>query len=66
MVGQFCGHVAFLGGPLQYLSELRERFYETLNLDDEHIIIPDHAHLFVACGCALAAASDSVQNFCRT
>lgn len=51
------GHVAFLGGPLQYLPELRKRFYETLNLDEEHIIVPDNAHLFVANGCALAGAS---------
>ena len=48
------GHVAFLGGPLQYLPELRKRFYETLELDEEHIIVPDDAHLFVAKGCALA------------
>ena len=51
------GHIAFLGGPLQYLPELRKRFYETLDLDDEHIIVPDNAHLFVACGCAAAGAS---------
>ncbi len=51
------GHVAFLGGPLQYLPELRKRFYETLDLDDEHIIVPDNAHLFVACGCAMAGAT---------
>ena len=50
------GHVAFLGGPLQYLPELRKRFYETLELDDEHIIVPDNAHLFVASGCALAGS----------
>ena len=49
------GYVAFLGGPLQYLPELRKRFYETLELDDEHIIVPDNAHLFVAGGCALAS-----------
>ena len=48
------GYVAFLGGPLQYLPELRKRFYETLELDDEHIIVPDNAHLFVASGCAIA------------
>ncbi len=51
------GHVAFLGGPLQYLPELRKRFYETLELDDEHIIVPDNAHLFVASGCAIAGAA---------
>ena len=49
------GNVAFLGGPLQYLPELRKRFYETLTLDDDHIIVPSDAHLFVACGCALAS-----------
>ena len=49
------GYIAFLGGPLQYLPELRERFYETLSLDEEHIIVPENAHLFVASGCALAS-----------
>ncbi len=56
------GYVAFLGGPLQYLPQLRERFYETLNLDEEHRIVPKNAHLFVAGGCAIAgAASDTVK-----
>ena len=50
------GNVAFLGGPLQYLPQLRERFYDTLELDDNHIIVPDNAHLFVASGCAIAGA----------
>lgn len=50
------GNVAFLGGPLQYLPELRKRFYETLKLGDDHIIVPDNAHLFVASGCAVAGA----------
>ena len=57
------GHVAFLGGPLQYLSELRKRFYLTLNLDDEHIIVPENAHLFVATGAALAGESDKYVTF---
>ncbi len=47
------GNVAFLGGPLNYLSELRKRFIETLNLTDEEVMIPDDAHLFVAKGAAL-------------
>ena len=51
------GNVAFLGGPLQYLPELRKRFYETLELDDDHIIVPENAHLFVASGCAIAGAA---------
>ena len=66
--GLACGHpirgyVAFLGGPLQYLSELRNRFYLTLNLDDEHIIVPENAHLFVATGAALAGESDKYVTF---
>ena len=47
------GNVAFLGGPLNYLSELRTRFIETLNLKDDEIIIPEEAHLLVAKGAAL-------------
>ena len=47
------GHVAFLGGPLHFLPELRKAFIETLNLDDEHIIAPVHSHLFAAIGAAL-------------
>ena len=57
------GHVAFLGGPLQYLSELRRRFYLTLNLDDEHIIVPENAHLFVASGAAMAHESGKLSQF---
>ena len=47
------GNVAFLGGPLNYLSELRQTFIETLHLTDEQIIVPDEAHLLVARGAAL-------------
>ncbi|MDD3413889.1 MAG: acyl-CoA dehydratase activase-related protein [Lachnospiraceae bacterium] len=47
------GHVAFLGGPLHFLSELKESFIRTLKLDEEHIIAPDHSHLFAAIGSAL-------------
>ncbi len=57
------GHVAFLGGPLQYLSELRERFYVTLNLDEEHRIVPKNAHLFVATGAALAGETEKRVTF---
>lgn len=47
------GKVAFLGGPLNYLSELRNRFIETLHLTGDAIIIPEEAHLLVAKGAAL-------------
>jgi len=51
------GNVAFLGGPLNYLSELRKRFIETLGLTKDEIIVPEDAHLFVAKGAALNAIS---------
>ena len=47
------GNVAFLGGPLSYLPELRKRFIETLQLKDDEIIVPEEAHLLVAKGAAL-------------
>ena len=47
------GNVAFLGGPLNYLPELRKRFIETLHLKDDEIIVPPEAHLLVAKGAAL-------------
>ena len=49
------GKVAFLGGPLNYLSELRARFIDTLKLTDERIIIPENAHLLVATGAAFSS-----------
>ena len=54
------GHVAFLGGPLHFLSELREAFIRTLKLDDEHIIAPKYSHLFAAVGSALNSKKDVV------
>lgn len=47
------GNIAFLGGPLNYLSELRKRFVETLELKPENAILPSDAHLLVAKGAAL-------------
>ncbi len=53
------GHVAFLGGPLHFLSELKAAFIRTLNLDDEHAIVPENSHLFAAMGSAMNAKEDS-------
>ena len=53
------GNVAFLGGPLNYLSELRNRFIETLKLEGNAIIIPEEAHLLVAKGAALDSVESS-------
>ncbi len=52
------GHVAFLGGPLHFLSELKAAFIRTLKLDEEHIIDLKHSHLFAAIGSALNAKED--------
>jgi len=47
------GNVIFLGGPLNYLSMLRERFIKTLDLKENEIIVPEDGKLFVAIGAAL-------------
>ncbi|MFA7659912.1 MAG: acyl-CoA dehydratase activase-related protein [Anaerovoracaceae bacterium] len=47
------GNVAFLGGPLSFLSELRQRFIETLELTEEQVIFPADSEYFVAIGAAL-------------
>lgn len=49
------GKVAFLGGPLSFLSELRRRFVETLELSDEDVIFPEGSKYFVAIGAAMTA-----------
>ena len=47
------GNIAFLGGPLHFLSELRNAFIRTLKLTDEQIISPENSHLFAAIGAAM-------------
>ncbi len=49
------GKVAFLGGPLSFMSELRKRFIETLNLTENEIIFPEDSKFFVAIGAAMRA-----------
>ncbi len=52
------GNVAFLGGPLHFLTQLRQAFIKTLNLSGEQIIAPEHSHLFAASGAAMNAKED--------
>lgn len=52
------GKVAFLGGPLYFLSELRKRFRETLDLKPADVVFPEDAHYFVAVGAALASRAE--------
>ncbi len=56
------GHVAFLGGPLHFLSELKTAFIRTLQLDEEHIINTDNSHLFAAIGAALHAEEGTAKS----
>ena len=54
------GHVAFLGGPLHFLDQLKEAFIRTLKLDEEHAITPENSHLFAAIGSAMNSKEDQV------
>ncbi len=49
------GNVAFLGGPLHFLPELKKAFIRTLRLTPETTVDPDNSHLFAALGAALGA-----------
>ena len=49
------GNVAFLGGPLHFLTELKQAFIRTLKLTPDQIIAPSHSHLFAATGSAMNA-----------
>lgn len=49
------GCVAFLGGPLHFMPELKRAFIRTLSLTEENIVDPENSHLFAALGAALKA-----------
>ncbi|TCK92786.1 putative CoA-substrate-specific enzyme activase [Natranaerovirga hydrolytica] len=57
------GNVAFLGGPLYFLSELRNRFIDVLNLENKQIIFPENSQLYVAIGAGLNSIDDKVIAF---
>ena len=57
------GNVAFLGGPLHFLDQLRERFIDVLKLSAEAVIIPENSHLFAAMGAALSADNEDFMEF---
>ena len=52
------GNVAFLGGPLHFLPELKNAFIRTLKLGPENVIAPEHSHLFAAIGAAMNAPEE--------
>lgn len=57
------GNVAFLGGPLHFLTELKAAFVRTLKLTPDAIIAPDHSHLFAAVGSAMNANPEISTSF---
>jgi len=52
---ELSGKLVFLGGPLTFMKGLRERFVETLELDEEHAIFPQDADVYAAIGAAICA-----------
>ncbi len=52
------GCVAFLGGPLHFLPELKKAFVRTLGLTPETTVDPENSHLFAARGAALESAKE--------
>ncbi|MDR0440732.1 MAG: 2-hydroxyacyl-CoA dehydratase, partial [Candidatus Accumulibacter sp.] len=57
------GKVAFLGGPLNFLPELRKRFIETLAIAPEDQVATEDSELFVAIGAALHGEEKKAQPF---
>ena len=49
------GCVAFLGGPLHFLPELKKAFIRTLHLKPDEVVDPENSHLFAAMGAAMEA-----------
>ncbi|MCL2388380.1 MAG: 2-hydroxyacyl-CoA dehydratase, partial [Defluviitaleaceae bacterium] len=55
------GNIAFLGGPLHFLSELRARFVDVLKLSPDQVITPKEGHLFAALGAAIRAENEGAE-----
>ncbi len=53
---ELAGKIVFLGGPLHFLMGLRQRFVETLQLDEEHAVFPADGDCYAAIGSAMCAA----------
>ncbi len=52
---ELTGKIVFLGGPLHFMKGLRERFVDTLGLDQDHAIFPKDGDCYAAIGAALCA-----------
>ena len=60
---ELTGTIVFLGGPLHFLSGLRQRFVETLKLDEDHAIFPEDGDCFAAIGAALCTEDNPTKSF---
>jgi len=60
---ELTGKIVFLGGPLTYLSGLRERFTETLSLTSENAVFPENSDVFAAIGAALISETSHDETF---
>ncbi|MDO5695584.1 MAG: acyl-CoA dehydratase activase-related protein [Eubacteriales bacterium] len=59
------GRVAFLGGPLHFITELKRRFIESLELGPEDVVKTENEQYYVAYGCALSANADHHRSYER-
>lgn len=57
---QIKGNVAFLGGPLHFLPELKKRFVATLKMQPKSIVPVEEGCYFVAMGAALSDESKAM------
>lgn len=57
------GNIVFLGGPLYFLSELRNRFITTLDDGVNTFYSPENAQVFVALGAAIASMDEEVVKY---
>jgi predicted CoA-substrate-specific enzyme activase len=57
------GNIAFLGGPLNFLPELKKRFIETLAIAPENQVVTGNSELFVAIGAALHGSPQEMRLF---
>ena len=58
---EITGNVAFLGGPLYFLPELKKRFVETLKMDPEKVVNVEDGAYFVAVGAALSEEAKELE-----
>ena len=54
------GKVTFLGGPLNFLDSLRERFIKTLNLKEGEYFVPENSEIYVALGAAILSENNEI------